>query len=951
MISFQLLGGVSLSDDAGAVTGPATQRRRLALLSVLAASPSGVVSRDKLIGYFWAEEETDRARHFLADSLFTLRKSLGKDAIRSIGDDIQIDHTLVECDVARFHDALARGDRAAAVELYRGPFLDGFFITDAPEFDRWVDGERARLTDLYAGALEELAGEAELHGERERAVRWWGRLAAHDPYSSRVAMRFMEALAATGDRARAMQHARVHAALLREELQAEPAPEVDALAARLAQPPAPISDLRASVSGVDAGPPDSAPNPAAAVVAEPQASHAPQRQPRTRSRSPGVRVAAPALLAFLSAIVVTGLVLDNRPEAGPAARTPAGPTVLAILPFSVRGSAEFAYLREGMVTLLATSLDGAGDLRVVDSNVLLSRLANWTGDDPPSPAAAAAVVHEFGAELFVLGTVVESGGRKRIAATLYRDGADPVPVLEAVAEGNDVYTLVDEISRQFLAGRLQSPADQLSQLALLTTPSLDALKAYLKGEHEFRAARYESAAASLRRAVRKDPQFALAYYRLSTSEEWSFHFVEARQAAERALRLSERLQPHDRLLIAAWRAFVMGDAEEAERLYESIVAENPFDVEAWSGIGEVRVHYAPVLGRRTAEAVPAFDHVLRLAPNYGETRFHLMEFAAERADTAAFDSLLAGVDRTSQQLLSWKAARAVAWGSRAEAEASVRQLRDAADVVIGIAAARTAVHFREPGRAQMLARALTQPGRPASWRAAGHVILAQSDLAVGDWRGADAALDTASAFEEGWALELRALGALLPDAPPDPRRLGELRDQLEAWDPGRATPEMAFFFAIHADVHPSLRLYLLALLSTRLGDDEATERYADALRGTGRSPEGRGLVTSLLLSVEAHRAWTRGDAVEALRILEQQRTTAPLERIAFSPFFALSLDRYLRAEALRTLGRSREALRWYTTLTDGPDVLFWAPAQRRRQELLALIRRGGGEKRAPAGTP
>jgi DNA-binding SARP family transcriptional activator/TolB-like protein len=958
MISLRLLGGVSLSDEEGAVTGPATQRRRLALLAVLSASPSGTVSRDKLIGYFWAEEETDRARHFLADSLFTLRKSIGKDAIRSIGDDVQIDRTLVECDVARFRDALARGDREAAVELYRGLFLDGFFVSDAPEFDRWVDGERARLADLYALALEELAGEAELRGERERAVRWWGRLAAYDPYSSRVAMRLMQALAATGDRARAMQHARVHAALLREELQAGPDPEVEALAAQLAQPPAPTAapaSVSATAVGTDPGlplrPPGSETDPAAAVSAEPLAPSAPRRQPRTRSRSPGVRVTALALLAFVSAIVVTGLVMDNRPEARPAARTPAGPTVLAVLPFSVRGGTESAYLREGMVTLLGTSLNGASDLRVVDSNALLSHLAEELEEAPLSPAAAAAVVREFGAELFVLGTVVEAGGRTRIAATLYRDGPSPVPVLEAVAEGSDIYALVDEISRQVLAGRLQSPADQLSRLALRTTSSLDALKAYLKGEREFRAARYEPAAASFRRAVRADPQFALAYYRLSTSEEWSFHFVEARQAAERALRLSERLQLHDQLLISAWRAFVTGDAEEAERLYESIVAENPFDVEAWSGIGEVRVHYAPVLGRSIAEAVPAFDHVLRLAPNYGETRFHLMEFAAQRADTAAFDSLLAGVDRTSQQLLSWQAARAVAWGSPAEADAFARQLRDTEDVVVGIAAVRAAAHFREPGRARMLARVLTQPGRPASWRAAGQVILAQCDLAVGDWRGADAALDTASAFEQGWALEVRALGALLPDAEPDAHRLRELRDRLAAWDPGRATPETAFFFAIHADVHPTLRLYLLALLSTRLGDGEAAERYANALRSTGRSPEGRELVTSLLRSVDAHRAWARGDAAEALRILEQQRATAPLERIALSPFFALSLDRYLRAEALRALGRPREALRWYSSLIDGPDILFWAPAQRRRREVLALIGSRGGGMGVPAGAP
>jgi DNA-binding SARP family transcriptional activator/TolB-like protein len=740
MISFRLLGGVSLSDDAGPVTGPAAQRRRLALLAVLAASPSGTVSRDRLIGYFWAEEETDRARHFLADSLFTLRKSLGKESILSIGDDIQVDRMLIESDVARFHDALVRGDRATAVEVYGGPFLDGFFVSEAPEFDRWVEAERARLADLYALALEELAGEAETRGERERAARLWGRLAAHDPYSSRVAMRLMRALAAAGERARAMQHARIHATLLREELQADPDPEVEALAAQLAQLPAlpapiPNSDLLAPETATDVDPepglPGGSPSPdpeapAAVVAAPPPTPSAPRRGRRTRFRPPSARMlAALALLTFVLVIIAGALMRNDDPEPVQAAPAPARPaTILAVLPFSVRGGAESAYLREGMVTLLGTSLDGAGDLRVVDSNAFLSRLAEEAAAGPLSPVAAAAVVREFGADLFVLGTVVEAGGRTRLAATLYRDGVSPVPVLEAVAEGSDISALVDEISRQFLADRLDAPADKLARLALRTTSSLDALKAYLKGERDFRAARYEPAAASFRLAVRRDPQFALAYYRLSAADEWSFHFVEARQAAERALRLSEHLAPHDQSLISAWRSFVAGDAEEAERLYESIVAEDAFDVDAWSGIGEVRAHYSPVLGRSIADAVPAFERVLRLAPNYGETRFHMMEFAAQRADTAAFDSLLAGVDRGSPQLLSWRAARAVAGGSPAEAGALVARLREAEEVVVGIAAVRTAAHFRELKRAQTLARVLTEPGRPTSWRAAGYVILA-----------------------------------------------------------------------------------------------------------------------------------------------------------------------------------------------------------------------------------
>ena len=35
---------------------------------------------------------------------------------------------------------------ANAAALYDGPFLDGFYLTGAPEFERWVEAERATLT-------------------------------------------------------------------------------------------------------------------------------------------------------------------------------------------------------------------------------------------------------------------------------------------------------------------------------------------------------------------------------------------------------------------------------------------------------------------------------------------------------------------------------------------------------------------------------------------------------------------------------------------------------------------------------------------------------------------------------------------------------------------------------------------------------------------------------------
>lgn len=56
------------------------------------------------------------------------------------------------------------------MRIYAGPFLDGFFLSDAPEFERWVDTERGFLARQYAGALEALARQRAEAGDLAGAV-------------------------------------------------------------------------------------------------------------------------------------------------------------------------------------------------------------------------------------------------------------------------------------------------------------------------------------------------------------------------------------------------------------------------------------------------------------------------------------------------------------------------------------------------------------------------------------------------------------------------------------------------------------------------------------------------------------------------------------------------------------------------------------------------------------
>src|SRR3970282_1656757 len=120
------------------------QPKRLALLVFLALRrPGSFLRRDSLIATFWPELDDAHARGALSQALRFLRRDLGDALIERRGDEeIALAPNALTCDALECEHAFATGDFAGALAIYRGPLLDGFFIAGAPEFERWLDGER-----------------------------------------------------------------------------------------------------------------------------------------------------------------------------------------------------------------------------------------------------------------------------------------------------------------------------------------------------------------------------------------------------------------------------------------------------------------------------------------------------------------------------------------------------------------------------------------------------------------------------------------------------------------------------------------------------------------------------------------------------------------------------------------------------------------------------------------
>ena len=238
MLRLRTLGGAVVQGESGPLGGAAAQRKSLALLALLAPGSERGMSRDKIVTYLWPDAEPVRAAHGMSQLLYALRRELGAEDLVLGTSELRLNPAVMTSDVAEFVAARRAGDLDQAVSLYGGPFLDGFYLTDAADFERWVENERAGLARDYEEALETLAAQASVRGEHRQAAAWWRRLADHDPLSSRVTVHLMSTLAAAGNRAEAIEQARAYQDLIQRELDAEPNPAIIALAEQLRRKPA-----------------------------------------------------------------------------------------------------------------------------------------------------------------------------------------------------------------------------------------------------------------------------------------------------------------------------------------------------------------------------------------------------------------------------------------------------------------------------------------------------------------------------------------------------------------------------------------------------------------------------------------------------------------------------------------------------------------------------------------
>jgi len=331
-------------------------------------------------------------------------------------------------------------------------------------------------------------------------------------------------------------------------------------------------------------------------------------------RLPSKKVWIPAAIGLLALGALAVWQLLPRPES--ARRS------IAVMGFrNQTGDGSFDILQETIPNLLITSLEQSGRFRVTTWQQLKDLLRQAGGGEQAAldEAACFEICRKEGIEALAVGFFAKAG------ETFVTD----VKVLEAASKrslrtarsrgegpGSILKTQIDEISRSICRGRglaalkIEKAPPKIIDV---TTSSLDAYQAYLRGRDQIERFFGVEARRSLEKAISLDPEFAVAYLYLAKAHIELGDRKAQDEALEKARQLAARASEKERLYIeAAYAGAVKRDGQERRRLLEELVAKYPGEKDAYYDLGR---SYGSA--KQYPQALANLEKALALDPDFG----------------------------------------------------------------------------------------------------------------------------------------------------------------------------------------------------------------------------------------------------------------------------------------------------------------------------------------------
>ncbi|MCB8945739.1 MAG: AAA family ATPase [Ardenticatenaceae bacterium] len=256
-IGLRLLGGMQIGLDVS------LRRKNRAMLAYLALAARPVARRE--LAALFCQAAAD-PQHTLRLSLSRLRRALGKAALVEEGDTVWLGLDYFETDFVPFQQVLSPtvledvpvDTLAQSVSVYRGEFLAGFWLPDAPEFEMWLLGQRSYWQQLYERGALALIKRLRAAGQYATAVPLAQKLVQQNALLEEAQYQLIWLYAQTAQRSAAIAQFEQCQTILQQELAVAPSPDLqalyaDILAGRLSRlPPSASRPPRAALSDAQA---------------------------------------------------------------------------------------------------------------------------------------------------------------------------------------------------------------------------------------------------------------------------------------------------------------------------------------------------------------------------------------------------------------------------------------------------------------------------------------------------------------------------------------------------------------------------------------------------------------------------------------------------------------------------------------------------------------------------
>lgn len=458
----------------------------VALFAAVALGDRAVRGRDRLMAMFWPDSTPSRASHSLSQALYEIKEDLGE-VIERHGDYLVADSAQVWCDVVAFEEAVAEGRHKDAVGLYRGDLLEGLYLSDAPDFEQWVEGARTALRRTAAASLWSLAESYAAEGRVTEASATARRAQGLTPGEEAALQRLLGFLDGVGDRAGAIAAFGSFAERLQREYELEPSPETVEMVRQLREREEPfgaVSPLRPTVGTPVVG----APRGEAEVLNG--MGSVPGAAPSRRESSPWLRaafgIAAAAVVWLAYAKWVAAPPPDPRRVAVVASGLDDGPGA-ELARTAVRELQAYLSSVDGLTIVPTRMLDGPSLAEQTDGLQIgtLVTLEGW-GQGPLQGISV---------------QIVDPGLRRIVTTGTFSDSAGLGPVARFVRQR------IGDIERERRAGAT-APGER--SMALLTEAgrlSAAAQRHSVQGRHQLALDLFGAADSVLAEAETVDPRW------------------------------------------------------------------------------------------------------------------------------------------------------------------------------------------------------------------------------------------------------------------------------------------------------------------------------------------------------------------------------------------------------------------------------------------------------------